>query len=153
MPDYCHVHLCADDDPWPCWLPPGPQQPHLSTRCGWQSVYPAGSLRPYFEPLTHTNENPDRLFVFLRPGLLAQGKPTATDTYTIMSTCRLQINSTHAGPSALLERKHFPHRSKINTHAHKQTHAIVISTCLSWHSVAVLTPWLLPYGQWHTALH
>lgn len=26
-------------------------------------------------------------------------------------------------------------------------------TYMSWHWVSALTPWVLPYGQWHTALH
>lgn len=92
----CHVHLCADNDPWPCCMPPGPGQPHLSTWCGWQSVYPAGPPRPYFQPLTHTNEKPGRLLAFLsqacwhavQPTTYHKYQPSLKLDYTQTYTCR-----------------------------------------------------------------
>lgn len=120
--DCCHVHLCAANDPWPCWMPPGPGQPHLSTWCGWQSVYPAGPVRPYFQPLTRTDEKPGRLLAFSGQAGWHIVQPTATHKYTPMCTLILYTNGKHAGTQLLVHaRKYCTHRWEY-THAHKHTY-------------------------------
>lgn len=83
--DSCHMSLCADYDPWPCWMPQGPGLYHLSTWCGWQSVYPAGPLKPYFQPVTCTDGKPGSLSAFQSQAIWHIVQPTVSYRYTLMS--------------------------------------------------------------------
>lgn len=114
--------LHAACDLWPCWMPSGPGLPHLSSWCGWQSVYPAGTLRPYFRPLTCADEKLDRLFLLSCQACWQTVRPTAVYKYTLVGKYTKM-------PACLHQYWHVHYKIHTQTSRHLDMSQLELSVC------------------------